>query len=429
MKVGYKHKGLMIIVDGIGDRRCPELRGRTPLEAAATPNLDRLAADGITGMLDPLFPGLPVGTHVGTGVLMGLALADAVTLERGPVEAAGIGLDLKADEVVLRCNFATLRQDGADLKILDRRAGRISERTDELASVLRDLPVGDGITASLYPATQHRAVLVLRGSGLSADVTDTDPGSGREARGVRSAQPRNPSDVAAAQRTAAAVNRFVHEAHRLLAQRPLNKEREAEGLLPANGILSRGAGHPAQLRNLVRHRGLNASVIAGERTVEGLGRLFGFRIVSRPGFSALPHTDLDGKFNAAMAELENRELVFLHIKGPDISAHDLDPAGKKACIERIDLMLAKLQRTDLVIGVTGDHSTDSNLGRHCGDPVPSLLVSPNGRRDTVTSYNESACMTGGAGRFSGVSFLVGMLDAMGAMSNYRPVERHFVFPT
>ena len=412
----------MIIVDGLGDRACPELGGLTPLESASIPHLDRLAEEGITGLVDPLYPGMPVGTHTGTGVLMGLVPQDAATLARGPVEAAGIGLSVAAGDVLLRCNFATLWSDNGTLRIRDRRAGRIDEGTEDLAAVLRDLPLGDGITGSLYPTTQHRAVLALSGEGLSAAVSDTDPGSGREALGVLSARPAGDHD-AAARRTADAVNQFVQKAHSLLAVHPLNADRLARGLPAANGILTRSAGVTGSPRHLVSTLGLSASVITGERTVEGLGRLFGFRIVARSSFTALPETDLAGKLDAAVSELENRDLVFLHIKGPDICSHDRDPLGKKACLERIDAMLGNLRRDDLVIGLTGDHSSDSHRGRHCGDPVPSLLVAPKGRRDAVNRFNESACMAGGLGRISATAFLVSLLDGMAAIGNYRPPYR------
>jgi len=422
-----RYKGLMIILDGLGDRSCAELDGRTPLEAALTPNLDQMAREGLLGMVDPLLPGVPVGTHTGTGVLMGLAPLDAGWLARGPVEAAGIGLDLHPGEVVLRCNFATLSEDGESLAIKNRRAGRIREGTTELAEDLRGVPLGDGITGDLYPATQHRAVLRLRGAGLSAGFTDTDPGSGREERGVQLARARDGREKSAV-RTADAVNRFVRESYRRLVRHPVNRRREAAGLLPANGILTRSAGECAQLRNLVTHLALNAALVAGERTVEGLGNLFGFKTFSEPGFTALPRTDLEGKVAVTLKALENHDLVFLHIKGPDIASHDRDAEGKKSCLERIDLVLDRLPRSELVIGVTGDHSTDSNFGRHCGDPVPGLLMAPKGRRDANVAFGESNCMAGGLGRLSATSFLISMLDAMGAVGNYRPVDRDYIFP-
>jgi len=422
-----RHKGLMIILDGLGDHSCAELQGQTPLEAASTPNFDRLAHEGLTGLVDPLYAGVPVGTHTGTGVLLGLAPADAALLARGPVEAAGIGLDLQPGEVVLRCNFATLGEEGEGLTIVNRRAGRIREGTTELAEALQSLPLGDGITGDLYPATHHRAVLRLRGANLSDGFTDTDPGSGREARGVQLAQARDGRDQSAV-RTAEAVNCFVREAYQRLSRHPLNLERVDKGLLPANGVLSRSAGECAQLRNVVTHVGLDAAVVAGEHTVEGLGRLFGFHTIREPGFTAMPHTDLEAKLAATLKALETHDLVFLHIKGPDISAHDRDPAGKRACLERIDQIVGRLPRSELVIAVTGDHSTDCNFGRHCGDPVPGLLTAPNGRRDLTGLFGESHCMAGGLGRLTATSFLISMLDAMGAIGNFRPADREFILP-
>lgn len=420
------YKGLLIIIDGLGDVGSPALLGKTPLEAAVTPSLDRMAGEGSCGLIDPLYPGLPVGTHTGAGVLMGLAPADAQRLARGPVEAAGIGLNGRPGDVLLRCNFATLMDEDGEFRIRDRRAGRIREDTDALAEALRDVPLSSGISGHLYPATQHRAVLVLKGSGLSGEVTDTDPGAGRRALGVLAAQALDAEDPAS-RRTAAAVNRFIREAHSRLKDHPVNRARESRGLLPANGILTRGAGSVGTLRNLVTAIGLKASVVTAERTVEGLGRLFGFRVVTDPAFTALPHTDLVGKLAMAVAELATRDMVFLHIKGPDVCSHDRDPMGKRACLERIDQALSELQHHDLVVGVTGDHSTDSHRGRHCGDPVPCLLLAPGGRRDSVAEFSESACQFGAFGRISSTAFLISLLDAMGVIGNYQPSLRRLLY--
>jgi 2,3-bisphosphoglycerate-independent phosphoglycerate mutase len=420
------HKGLMIVLDGLGDRCCPALGGVTPLEAADTPMLDRLAGRGVCGLVDPLYPGVPVGTHTGTGVLMGLSVRDAARLARGPVEGAGVGLDLKPGEVILRCNFATLAEQGDGFAILDRRAGRIKSNTETLAASLRDLELGHGITGSLYAATQHRAVLHLHGDGLSAEITDTDPGSGRGERGVLWSDPIDPTNAAAVI-TAEATNAFVEQAYRTLTPHPVNRTRQAEGLPPANGILTRGAGSVSRHRNLIDLTGLRAAVVTGERTVVGLARLLGFESIIRDDFTALPDTNLAGKVEAAMAALEDHDFVMLHIKGPDICSHDKDPEGKRDMMERIDESLDSLDNQDIVIGVTGDHSTDSNIGRHCGNPVPTLLCSPTGRRDGVFTFGEATCSGGGLGRLSGTGFLASVLDAMGAMSNYTPAQRPLFF--
>lgn len=417
-------KGLMIILDGLGDRSCQALGGLTPLEGASTPNLDSLLARGQGGLLDPLFPGMPVGTHMGTGTLMGLSCADAANLARGPVEAAGIGLPVRPGDVVLRCNFATLERYGDELGILDRRAGRIKDDTAELAAVLQDVDLDQGILGSLYPATHHRAVLHLTGPGLAAAISDTDPGSGNEHHGVLASRALDPNDAGSIA-AAAAVNRFVELAADRLEGHPVNQRRRAVGLLPANGIICRSAGHLACFNNLVTHLGCTAAVVTGENTVDGLARLFGYRVYRDPRFNALPDTDLDAKVETAIAALADHDLVFLHVKGPDICSHDHDPVGKRDLLERVDAALAPLLGRQLVIGVTGDHSTDCNSGRHCGDPVPSLLAGPAGRRDALTRFGESSCAGGGLGRISATGFLTSLLDMMGVVNNFKSGQQVF----
>ena len=417
-----KFKGLMVILDGLGDSGITGFGGKTPLEAAHTPNLDALVNAGTAAMIDPLYPGVPVGTHTGTGVLLGIPPGEAAKLTRGPVEAAGIGLASEWGDILIRCNFASLEKEGESFRISDRRAGRISEGTAELSRELVDVDIGDGIKATLRPATQHRAVLKLSGEELSSAISDTDPGSAFQEKGVLRSAPQEPGTAAA--RTAQAVNRFMHLAHAHLNAHPVNRVRRDSGLPAANGILCRSAGKNTQLISLVKRLGLKGSVIAGEGTVIGLAHMLKFHVVSEPGFTSLPNTDLQAKVAAALAALKESDIVFLHIKGPDICAHDRDPERKKSLLEAVDRHLAAIPSTDLVIAVTGDHSTDSNTGNHTGDPVPSLLYAPLGRRDLCTRFGESYCAGGGLGRVSATGFLCNMLDAMGYMHKFIPGESH-----
>ena len=193
-----RRRGVLVILDGLGDRPIPALGGATPLEAARTPNLDRLVVRGQCGLVDPGIPDMPVSTHSGTGMLLGIDPEDIRRLARGPVEAAGIGLAMRDGDVAMRCNFATLERHAGTLRVLDRRAGRIASDTDELASALQNVALGDGISASLYPATQHRAVLCLSGLGLSGAISDTDPGErARLPAPVLASQPLRPDDASA----------------------------------------------------------------------------------------------------------------------------------------------------------------------------------------------------------------------------------------
>ena len=419
------YPGVMILLDGLGDRPSTALGGQTPLEVARTPNMDRLAASGLCGLISPFAAWVPVETQTGTGLLMGLARQDIKKLTRGPIEAAGVGLDLHAGDVALRCNFATLQPNGTRFDILDRRAGRIDEDTETLCHALDELDLNDGITAHLRAATEHRAVLALSGAGLSEAVTNTDPGAGRAAEGVQPCLARTQDDPEAA-RTATAINTFVRESYRRLKDHPVNQARAAQGLAPANGLITRGAGSVAPLRNLVAHLGLRAAVITGEATVRGLGRLFGFDVIQHTQFTGRHHTNLDAKVAATQAALGDHDLVFLHIKGTDTRAHDRDPAGKAALIEEIDEAIAPLLAPDRVVAITGDHTTDSTLGIHTGDPVPALLSAPHTRTDAARSFSETTCLNGGLGHLSATSFLCAMLDHMNQMHNYRPHE-HFFF--
>lgn len=420
--MNLRYKGLIIILDGLGDRPCAPLNGATPLEAAHTPHLDTLTTEGLCGLVDPLAPGIPVSTHTGTGILLGLTPADAARLSRGPVEAAGIGLSMAPGDIAVRCNFATLQNHGDKLSVIDRRAGRISKGTDQLAEALHNIPVGDGITATLKPATQHRAVLKLSGEGLSAAITDTDPDETCNHGKTLHCKPHNPNDNAAVQ-TASAINCFISEAHKRLEKHPINQQRKQQGLLPANGIITRGAGMLHKSQNIINHLQLKAALIAGERSVCGLGKLFEYTVIANPEFTSLANTDLTAKITATQAALETHDIVFLHIKAPDICAHDLMPTEKRDFLERFDKAISPLLSKNLVIGVSGDHSTSSTHGSHCADPVPTLLHYPETRRDSCTTFSETSCMQGGLGRITATGFLMSALDAMGAMHNYRPDDQ------
>ena len=422
-------KGLVFILDGLGDRPCPQLDGKTPLEAAETPVLDALALRHQCGMMDPLLPGMPVDTHTGVGILFGLNPEQAVGLRRGPIEAAGIGLALQPGDVLWRANLASVEKTPHGYRILDRRAGRIRDEVETLCAALQNIEVAPGITASLHPATQHRTVLLFRanvdntGSAaikLSAEVSDTDPGGHDMDRGILKAAPSQATQ--AAQATADALNHFTDRAHEILANHPVNVARIADGLPAANGIIVRSAGGGHALENRLAKLKLKVAAVAGEMTILGLARLLDFHCCSSPRFTSLPDTDLGEKLRSAIQALQHHDLVFVHIKGTDTAAHDKDPLLKSEFIARFDRELGKLNLDKVVVGVCADHSTDSVRGEHNGDPVPVLLCNPGGRRDRVDQYNETACVSGALGRITAQGFLTSVLDAMGALDNCQPAE-------
>jgi len=417
-----RRQGLMIVLDGVGDRPVAELDGRTPLEAAATPHLDRLAARGLVGFVDPVYPGVAVGTEVGIGVLFGLRAPDEL-LPRGLLEAAGVGLPLEPGDVGFRCNFATVATDGGRdpfaLPLVDRRAGRIDQGTAELAMAIDGLDVGDGVAVRLVPAAQFRSALRLQGPGLSPRVTDVDPGGGRLDLGLLPCRPLDATDTAA-DHTARLVNRLVTLAHERLRDHPVNLRRRSQGLPEANVLLPRGAGSARPSCGLLARFDLRAAVISGDATVLGLGKALNMVTVTDSRFTADPATDLSAKVEATRTALAEHDIVFLHIKGSDILSHDHYPQKKREFLARVDTVIAPLLRDDLVIAVTGDHSTPCDLGFHSGDPVPTLLVGPGARVDAQDQFGERACMAGGLGRIPARGLLWSMLDLMGYARNLAP---------
>jgi 2,3-bisphosphoglycerate-independent phosphoglycerate mutase len=384
-------KGVLLIVDGLGDLPVEALGGATPLEAATTPVLDCLAANGRYGLIDPIGAGETPNTHSGAGALLGLEPGQGAQFRRGPVEAAGLGLDLQPGDIALRANFATLRPEAEGFTVVDRRAGRISEGTGELAAALERIDYGEGVNVTFQPTEQHRAVMLLSGPGLDMNVTDTDPGD----RKMPSRLPDCRAVQPGAERTALLLNRLTRLAYRQLRDHPVNRSRLAAGLLPANGIIARGAGTSLELKNIVHHFGLEASVVSGCNTVKGLGRLFGFDVVSDARFTGSLDTDLEAKIAAVISQLDDHDLVYLHIKAPDICAHDKQPLAKRDFLQRMDSALAPLQNLDLDIAVAADHTTDSNSGFHTSDPVPAIISRSCGQPGAVAlNFGETACRSG-----------------------------------
>ena len=402
-------KSVLLIIDGLGDLPIPELDGKTPLEAADTPVLDQLAGSGLYGLVDPILPGEIPNTHSGTGMIMGLLPEQADRLKRGPVEAAGAGQTLAPGEVAIRANFATIEHRKGKFLITDRRAGRITKGTHELAEALTNVDLGDGITGRFLPTDQHRGVIILSGQGLHDAISDTDPGDLNMPAALKICQPLEPE----AELTAVKVNRFIIEAHQLLADHPVNATRVRDGKLPASGLITRGAGSRFELDNTLINQGLKVALVSGCNTVLGLGSIFGFEVITDERFTADTDTDLDAKIWAVRKALNKNDLVYVHIKAPDICSHDRQPLAKRDFLQRIDQSLKPLLESGATIAVAADHTTDSNTGSHSADPVPALIYHPGagGRVDSV-KFGETSCSEGNLGRQLSKEFLSQVVTTM-----------------
>ena len=403
------HRKVMIaIADGIGDRPVASLDDKTPLEYADTPNLDRVAAAGINGMMDLIAPGIPVGTDMGHLILFGYEPQDYPG--RGPIEALGVGMEVLPGDIVFRCNYATVDQNGI---VVDRRAGRIREGTDRIAEAGSGLVI-DGVTFFLKSATEHRAVLVLRGTGLSDRISDSDPKAPNDGSPYLEVRPLDDSDEA--KRTAGVLNRFLQEAHHLLSRHPVNEARMQRGEKPANFILTRGAGRMTELTPITERLDIRGSCVAGESTVLGVAKLAGFKAITDSRMTASMDTDIELKAELALRELADRDLVLVHVKAPDLKGHDNEPIEKAQAIELFDRLVGILLRDlpkDVYLALAADHSTPCEVGEHTGEPVPIAICGPGIRKDRVIHYNECDGAYGGLGRLSGMDFIRTLHGLMG----------------
>lgn len=413
------YRAVVFILDGVGDRPIPELGSKTPLEVARKPYMDYIATNGMTGLMDPVEPGVRPGTDTGHLAIFGY---DPYKFYpgRGPLEAAGLGVELHPGDIAIRCNIATAEEINGELIVIDRRAGRIKGKDVlKIVNVLNEaIKEVDGVKVEFYPATAHRVVLVLRGRGLSPAVSNTDPGAANEGTSVRKAEPLD--DTAEAKKTAEILNKIIYLSYQVLKDHPINKKRKNAGKLPGNIIITRGAGMiPRDLKLFYERFGVKGYVLAEENTIIGLARMLGMEAEIPSGSTADLESDLEKIGERALQVFNERkdiDILFVHVKGPDIAGHDDNPWGKIDIIERADKMIGYIlentPQDKTVYAIVADHSTPCKIRDHSGDPVPVAIMAPLARKDHVTRYDEYSCSQGLIGRIQGVNFLPIILDQM-----------------
>ncbi|MDD1655106.1 MAG: 2,3-bisphosphoglycerate-independent phosphoglycerate mutase [Methanomicrobiales archaeon] len=403
---------LLLILDGISDRPCPELGGRTPLEAAAIPNLDTFAREGICGIMDTIAPGIPPGSDTAHLALLGYPPERYYT-GRGPLEAEGVGIRMQPGMIGFRANFATVDADG---RVTDRRAGRIHGTGPLCDAIEQGVDLSrHGVSFRFRPGAGHRAALALSGKGLSASVTTNDP----KKEGVVPPEIRACTSEPGDARTAAVANDFLRQAKKVLETHPLNRERKDQGLPPANVVLIRGAGTMGTFEPFAERTGLSGAVISAASLITGIGTAVGLRPVAVPGITGSTDTNLEGKVRAAIAELDRSGFVLLNIKGADEAGHDGKAREKAAFLERIDRSLPPLLSVpDTLIAVCADHSTPCAVKDHSADPVPLVIRGEGVRVDAVVRFDELSCAAGALHRIRGADLMPILLDLMNRAHKY-----------
>lgn len=373
-------KIVYVILDGVGGLPDKE-RGGTELQVANTPNLDKLAEKSSCGLLEVVAPGVTPGSGPGHLTLFGYHPLK-YRLGRGVLSSLGINFDLKEGDIAARANFATMDKEG---KISDRRAGRIAtDLNKRLCQKICDKVNLDFAGEFFFETvSEHRAVLVLRGIGLGGDLADTDP----QLTGVPPQQPQANSEASA--KTAKLVDSFIQQVKEILADE-----------LPANTVLLRGFEKYSPLPSLRDRFKLKGVCIADYPMYRGVSRLLGMKVLPPPG-------GMEKRFQALTnCYSDNYDFYFLHVKKTDSYGEDANFDHKVEMIEELDRLMPQVTalKPDVLV-VTADHSTPAVMGRHSWHPVPVMLAAATAKIDSVSSFDEYACLQGSLGTRPGVHLM------------------------
>ncbi len=407
MKAGY------ILLDGCGDRPNPRLNFTTPLEAAETPNLDRVAQKSRLGRVITVRRGISPESDIAVFNMLGYTFEKGYP-GRGVVEAVGAGLKFEKGDLALRANFASA--DGR--KIVDRRAGRnlTQEEADRLADELRAVKLRDA-EFEFKSTISYRGVLLIRAEGrLSAEVSNTDPAYARVG-GFGAAKETKPGEEIlhclpeggspSARKAAELVNEFTEKSLKVLSQSRVNKARISEGKLPANAVLLRDAGdHLPEVAPFEERYGMKGTALVEMPAEVGIAQLLGMKMVK-----IRDRNDMKEKAGLFGRELADGRIVYVHIKGPDEFGHDGDAVGKKKCVEKVDreFFSEVADRLDGVrLGVSCDHATPCTLKMHSDDPVPLLIASEE--KGDAMRFTERNARRGSLGLLHGRNVLSSMLS-------------------
>ena len=411
---------LYVILDGLGDDPLEPLGGKTPLEVARTPMMDRLAAAGRNGYVTTVGEGIAPESDIAVFAVLGYDPHQHHT-GRGPLESVGAGLEVNDGDLAYRINFATVEKDRDGWVILDRRVGRDlgSEEARALAAEVSAEVRLDRASFELRATVGHRGVLVLRSDlgPLSAEVANSDPAYGRRGslgvaletfdnRVVHVEPIEGHESDPAARRGAELTNQWLMESHEVLDRSEINTKRSTHGKLPGNFILTRDGGdHLPDLVPFKKKFGPAMGCFVEMPVELGIARLMGMGVVEAP--TGIPPAEQYEAWAAlALEAIEGFDGLYIHIKGPDVPAHDGDHAKKIESIEAIDAhffapLTDSLDTRRCIVAVTADHSTSCARKAHTDTPVPLLVSGGSVSADGVESFGESASRRGAMGHLLG----------------------------
>ena len=396
-------KHLIILADGMADWPVEALGGKTLLQYADTPHFDFLARNGRCGMLKTVPDGFHPGSEVANSSILGYD-QHLVYEGRGPLEAASIGVELADDDLALRCNFVCLEGD----LLKNHSCGRLeTEESDILIKYLGEHLNNERV--HFYTGVQYRNLLVIKGGNKHIHCTpphDIPLQPWRENMLY--------AEIPEAEETARLLKDLMFKSQELLKDHPLNKERVAKGMDPANSIWPWGGGYRPKMKTLPERfpEIKSGAVITAVDLIRGIGKYAGLRVIDVPGATGLWDTNYEGKAQAAIEALKTDDFVYLHVEACDEAGHDGDLELKLRCIDNLDKRLVapileslSIINCPLSIALLPDHPTPVAHRTHTNEPIPFCIYYPGIEADEVQTFDEVACQQGSFGHLEGDAFI------------------------
>ena len=396
-------KHIIILGDGMADWKVPSLGNKTLLQYAETPNMNRIARLGRSGLLCTVPEGFHPGSEVANSAILGYD-QNKVYEGRGPLEAASIGVELNDDDLAMRCNLICIEEG----KIKNHSCGRLeTEEADVLIRFLQEQLGNEKV--HFYTGVQYRHLLVIKGGNKHLRCTPPHdvPGTPYKECMIK-------AQVDAAQETADLLNHLIEESQRLLSVHPLNLKRQSEGRDPANSIWPWGGGYrPAMTPLTVTYPQMKSgAVITAVDLIRGIGHYAGLRVVNVEGATGLYDTNFEGKAQAAIEALRTDDFVYLHVEASDEAGHDGDVQLKLRTIEDLDKRLIgpilneiETWEEPVAVAVLPDHPTPCEYRTHTADAVPFAIYYPGIEPDSVQTFDEDAAKEGCYGILQGDEFI------------------------
>lgn len=393
-------KHVIILGDGMADYPVVRLGGKTPLQVARHPHMDRLAREGRCGLFKTIEDDMPTGSEAANLSVLGYNPRE-VLQGRGVLEAASMGVNIGPDDMAMRCNLICLFDDG---RIKNHSAGHItSAESDEILRTLQQEVGQPGL--NFYTGVSYRHLFV--GKGLDPRLDCAPPHD----------HPNEPANslmirpqVSAAQATADLLNDLTLQSWAILKDHPVNQRRRTAGKDPGNSIWLWSPGKRPKMWTFKERFNVTGAVISAVDLIRGIGVYAGLEIIKVPGATGLHDTNFEGKADAALAALKRVDFVYVHIEAPDEAGHEGNLDLKIKTIEDLDArlvgrILAGIDPKETVVAVLPDHPTPVEQRIHVRDAVPFAIRDPRRQPDAVQRYDETSCAAGNFGTIHGDTFI------------------------